>query len=588
MSRSIHAGTLALVLAAALAACDDPTLTEPGGVPGPAARGGPRFAISTAGAAPYVYACGTSLAPDQAAANTRLRDDYLRWKQHRVWSQGATHVPGGLRVTTGPGFVFDIGNGAQPAPYATLSEGQGYGMLLAVYMGDKATFDALWAYARAYHNTHGLMKWAVNQSGTALDSNAASDGDEDMAFALLAADRRWGGYGSDLAALVGSMKTHLVDPATYVLKSGDWTGASAERIHPGYQDPAYYKAFAAYLGDGSWNSVSDRVYQTFASVDARSAANGSDNAATGLVPDRVKVNGDSVNTADYRFSWDAIRAPWRLARDAAWNCDARAEGRLDRMNTFFQGVGPANIKTGYALDGTVVEPWLNEVAFVGPLTASALTSTDASYRAAMWNRTVSLGSTPMWNGTLQDTSYYAAELRLLSMLLASGNMEDPLSATPRRRVDEFELNNLTQKWWRYAATGDTVTRQRVTPAATGYGMRVDYAVDSFGGVGTDVLSSWSGYRALEFWFKGSGTGNTVRIQIEDADGELFQHHIVDDFTTWKFASVPITTAGFPRASWQPAGVPNNGLTLTNVKTLQLQPVSGRGSFEIDRIELIPQ
>ncbi|HEX8673378.1 MAG TPA: carbohydrate binding domain-containing protein, partial [Longimicrobium sp.] len=241
------------------------------------------------------------------------------------------------------------------------------------------------------------------------------------------------------------------------------------------------------------------------------------------------------------------------------------------------------------LDGTVVEPYLNEVSFVGPLTASALTSTDATYRTAMWNRTVQLGTLQTWSGApRQDTTYYAAELRLMSMILASGNMEDPHSGQRRRKVDDFELNNLTSKWWTYASTGDTVTREWVQPAAIGRGMRVTYAIDAFGGLGTDVLANWSGYRALEFWIKGGGTGNTLRIQIEDADGELFHHTIVDDFTDWRFSSVPLNTAGFPRASWQPAGVPNNGLTLTNVKTLQFTPNTGRGSFELDRIELIPQ
>ncbi len=587
MSRSPHARWLAVALAAALAACDDPTLTEDG--PSAAAPGGgARFALSTAGAAPYGYLCGTSLVPNQAAANTRLFKDYHIWKDERVWSQGASHVPGGLRVTTGPDWEFDIGLGAQPAPYATLSEGQGYGMLLAVYMGDKATFDGLWAYAKHYLNTRGMMKWAIDQHGTALDNNAASDGDEDIAFALLAADKRWGGYWNDLNALVGSLKQYVVDPTTYVFKSGDWSGSSALRVHPGYLDPSYYKAFASYLGDPFWNNVAEKSYEILANIDARSAAMGSDNSATGLIPDRAKVNGDSVNSFDYRFSWNAIRAPWRLAKDAVWNCEARAEGRLDRMNTFFEGVGPNNIKSGYYLNGTVQEPWLNEATFVGPLTASALTSTSTTYRHAMWNRTEYLGTLVLWNGTRQDTAYYAAELRLLGMLLASGNMEDPLSGTLRRRVDDFERNNLTQNWWPYAAAGDTVTRQRVTPGATGHAMRVDYAVDAWAGLGKDVYASWAAFRAMEFWFKGSGTGNTIRLQIEDADGEKFEHAFVDDFTDWRFASVPLTTAGFPRATWQPAGVPNNGLTLSNVKTFHLIPNSGRGSFEIDRIELIRQ
>jgi hypothetical protein len=175
----------------------------------------------------------------------------------------------------------------------------------------------------------------------------------------------------------------------------------------------------------------------------------------------------------------------------------------------------------------------------------------------------------------------------MSMLLASGNMEDPLGGELRRRVDDFERDNLAQKWWPYGGAADTVTRQRITPAGVGHGMKVGYAISGWGGVGRDVAASWSGYRAMEFWIRGSGSGNTIRVQIEDADGELFEHRILDDFTDWRFASIPLSTTGFPRAGWQPAGVPNNGLTLSNVRTLQLTPVGGRGSFEIDAIELIP-
>lgn len=587
MSPSTPARTLAaFAVAASLAACIDSVPTEP--LAG-AAGGLPRLALSTAGAAPYEYACGVSMAPDQAAANTRIRADYQIWKTARVYSTGTSPAVNGLRVTTGPGWVFDIGSGGTPAPYATLSEGQGYGMVLAATMGDKATFDGLWAYAKAHHNSRGLMGWAIDQNGTALDTNAASDGDEDMAYALMMADKRWGGYWNDLNALVGSMKTYIVDPTTSVFKSGDWTGSSALVVHPGYLDPSYYKAFALYLGDASWNSVSDRSYTILANVDARSSANGSSNASTGLIPDHVKVNGDSSSTADYRFSWNAIRGPWRLAKDAVYNCESRAENRLDLMNSFFSGVGASNIQTGYYLNGGVQEPWLNEATFVGPLTAAALTSTNSTYRTSMWNRTVDLGTLQTWSGApRQDTTYYAAELRLMSLLLASGNMEDPLSGDRRLRLDDFERNDLNAKWWPYAATGDTVTRVRVTPAAVGYGMQVTYAVDNWGGLGRDVNADWSGYRALEFWFKGTNSGNTIRLQVIDADGEQFEHRVVDNFTGWQFGSVPLNTTGFPRAPWQPAGVPNNGMTLSNVTTFHLIPDGGRGSFEIDAIELIPQ
>src|SRR6266498_2091643 len=47
----------------------------------------------------------------------------------------------------------------------TVSEGIAYGMLMAVYMADKTTFDGLWAYAKARRNGNGLMSWHYDANG---------------------------------------------------------------------------------------------------------------------------------------------------------------------------------------------------------------------------------------------------------------------------------------------------------------------------------------------------------------------------------------------------------------------------------------
>ena len=47
----------------------------------------------------------------------------------------------------------------------TVSEGIAYGMLMAVYLVDKATFDGLWAYAKARRNGNGLMNWHYDANG---------------------------------------------------------------------------------------------------------------------------------------------------------------------------------------------------------------------------------------------------------------------------------------------------------------------------------------------------------------------------------------------------------------------------------------
>jgi hypothetical protein len=47
----------------------------------------------------------------------------------------------------------------------TVSEGIGYGMLAAVYVGDKTTFDGLFAYAQSHFDSKGLMTFCVPNGG---------------------------------------------------------------------------------------------------------------------------------------------------------------------------------------------------------------------------------------------------------------------------------------------------------------------------------------------------------------------------------------------------------------------------------------
>src|SRR6185369_13802109 len=74
----------------------------------------------------------------------------------------------------------------------TVSEGIAYGMLMAVFMNDKPTFDGLWAFAVARPDDKGLMNWHYGSNGTVASggTGAATDADEDMAFALVMADKQ--------------------------------------------------------------------------------------------------------------------------------------------------------------------------------------------------------------------------------------------------------------------------------------------------------------------------------------------------------------------------------------------------------------
>ena len=75
------------------------------------------------------------------------------------------------------------------------SEGQGYGMLLAVKAGDRATFDAILSFTvhKMRARPDALTSWLYDprQSPRIADTNNAADGDILIAYALLKAAVRW-------------------------------------------------------------------------------------------------------------------------------------------------------------------------------------------------------------------------------------------------------------------------------------------------------------------------------------------------------------------------------------------------------------
>ena len=144
------------------------------------------------GSHPMPYAAGsilpshiTAAARDQAAA-----DFYDAWKA-RFLKQGCG--AGRYYVAT----ATQTGN-------LTVSEGHGYGMLITALMAGhdpnaQLYFDGLFAYFRDHPTaTHPhLMSWYQDTAcADAQGNDSATDGDLDIAFALLLADKQWGSCGA--------------------------------------------------------------------------------------------------------------------------------------------------------------------------------------------------------------------------------------------------------------------------------------------------------------------------------------------------------------------------------------------------------
>ncbi|WP_112833035.1 glycosyl hydrolase family 8 [Ensifer sp.] len=88
------------------------------------------------------------------------------------------------------GRIVDDGNGG-----ISHSEGQGYGLLLAVLADSSADFELIWSFTRRelLLRNDGLAawKWSPSEKPHVIDINNATDGDILIAYALTLAGERW-------------------------------------------------------------------------------------------------------------------------------------------------------------------------------------------------------------------------------------------------------------------------------------------------------------------------------------------------------------------------------------------------------------
>ena len=309
----------------------------------------------------------------------------------------------------------------------TVSEGIGYGMLIGVFMNDQSMFDTLWTYAKAHpsNKNDGLMTWCVpsGMSGSCSGSGSATDGDEDMAYALLMASKQWSGgnYTSDATALIKSIFAHEV--SGNILESGDGFN-NANELDPSYFAPSYYRAFARVDPGDNWMGVLDECYTILA------AASGS----SGLVPNWVNQSGTGISNVDSNgtyFGYDACRTPFRIGIDYCLNGESRAQTYAGLISTFYSSKSTATslsgISDGYTTTGANPSGTLGDygagMAFTGPGGVAAMAAGDTTLRDVTYLtiKADTTGTAMRVSGTF---TYFHASWGVLSLLAMSGNFWD--------------------------------------------------------------------------------------------------------------------------------------------------------------------
>jgi endo-1,4-beta-D-glucanase Y len=321
----------------------------------------------------------------QNTANFNSSTWYTSWK-----SKFYVDCGGGLaRIANGQGS----GN--------TVSEGIGYGMLLAVGNDDKTAFAALWAYYKAHLDANGLMNWTINGCNATTpgqnDTYAATDGDEDSAMALVQADAKWGGYKTDATNLINLIKKYETAAGTpSYLRPGDAAnngGKGDGIVNPSYFATGYWHVWASYVGDSFWNQLATDAYTMLAAFQTLTISN-----STGaLVPDWGNAQGQNPYGSSYYY--DACRTPWRIAVDYAWFGTLAAQTFLQHVSTYVDKQG-----------GVASVPFDKNSAFLGPfaLSGMAVSQTTAETYLNAWLST-----------NMDDTPYFQGSLRGLFLLLAN-------------------------------------------------------------------------------------------------------------------------------------------------------------------------
>lgn len=371
----------------------------------------------------------------QAEQDQAVTTLYARWKSRYLAS--APPDPGNLPV-------WRVLLSADPNS-RTVSEGQGYGMLLAALMAGhdpnaQAIFDGLWRYARRHPSAvdAGLMDWSV-PADEKLDPNgndSAFDGDCDMAYALLLADRQWGSggavnYAQAARDLLAAMKRSTLGPKSYLPLLGDWV--TEEQSDSKYTEwtprssdfmPGHFRAFARFTDDAVWTAAAAACQGDVQLLQKKVSKK------TGLLPDFIqrKQRGKTPIPArpnfleaatDGAYSYNACRVPWRLGTDALLNGGLASRAQIAKINRWLEkstGRNPNRIHPGYRLNGSKIGSRYFSAAFVGPIGVGAIAT---------------LGSSQAWVNRLYDairdsrSDYYEDSLALLSLIVMTGNFWDP-------------------------------------------------------------------------------------------------------------------------------------------------------------------
>ena len=233
----------------------------------------------------------------------------------------------------------------------TVSEGQGYALLLAVAVGDPSTFARVWTWTREHlQQPNGLFAYHWS-GGHVLDRTPAADADTQIAWALTLAGQRFHqpDYTADarrLATTIATVEAGYDDQGRVTLAAGPWAVAAGHplTVEPGYWTPPANAALATLTGDLRWQNMTASDTSHLGQLTQGGTTLPPDWALLGQGPPRASPSPDGRTPAQY--GPDAMRA-------TVWNsCTPAGRDLVGRWWTLLSSTA-TQAPLALNLDGTV-------------------------------------------------------------------------------------------------------------------------------------------------------------------------------------------------------------------------------------------
>lgn len=253
----------------------------------------------------------------------------------------------------------------------------------------------------------------------AENNTNATDGDMDIAYALLMADQKWGSTGNfnykKIATnILSDLLKHNYNDENELLRVGNWAKNDEKYnnlIRTSDLIPSYFKKFYEVTNDKRWQKIYLKSIKVLKNLSGENK--------TGLIPDFVFITHNNISSVspntfesanDDKYAWNANRVPLRLAFNTS---NKELKNINKKMLIFFNQ--QKSIKAVYSLDGHSANNY-SSMAFTAPIAVAA-------YQQKSEFKNFSNALLEQVDSNDLSNSYYADTLKVLAALMIKNDLK---------------------------------------------------------------------------------------------------------------------------------------------------------------------